>query len=843
MYFGMLFLGMVVSGLNFIPWLIGALIIILFVIAALRLWRNSQRVLTEIRLAKAELVKYDRNAAATQFSEIDSWFRQNTDLLLHPWLEFHESCVKLKTETGAVRVFNTIDSAHFFHADDLVDGVLETEVTRHAPGVFTAMGIVGTFLGIWLGLDRARAQLGAPSAGTPGASGAAAVGAEAADKVTQATQELLNHVGPAFGASFVAVLLAVIFLGIERIRVQKVRAELAELQNLLDKLFPRKTAEGVLVELLAESGKQSQSVQKLSTDFASQMEPVLQKIVELQAQKMDEANQALITNIAAAIHSRLEPLTDSLAKATKELGADQSRNATEAIESLVGKFSSTLTSGAENQVTQLSGTIQSLVSALEVQRTQMAEQQSQMEGFLGSVGSTSSEQAKLLEQQVQELVRQTRSQQDESTARLEALFERLATGLAERTGKISEDSTSALSQAGNNLSAMVEESVRAQQVAAGTLETTLKQMQEAMTTQTTFLIEEVARASQTSSASVIETQDRAAERIAHVMQATQQSIEENLQQLTQTLQTQSSHHQQEANRLLVSTLDSLRKATEDLVAQLRTETTGQLGLAVQAITQASEKNAAAVSAGTAGEMRRLTDGVEGTLSRLAARMDESVTISSQVNTALLKRFDEQATLLERLAKQTNQQVGSLTQDLEAAASRVGGLLEGLSKFADGMKAQIVAHREVTGQLLEVAQGLQGAAKSVQSQSATAQETTNRLATLGQKLETQNQAADERIRILRDLHQRMVELAAALSQGVARQQQAVSEMSQGFDRMKDSANNYFGSVVPNLQKALGEFDTQLTKGTDMLGAAVERMAEPCENIADILDDMQKRLVRR
>jgi len=815
-----------------------------------RLLRNSNRVRREILLAKAQLSKYDRNAAATEFATIHQWFIDNTRVLRHPWIEFRESCVELKVESGGVQMCNTIDAAHFFQADELVDGILETEVTRHVPGFFTALGIVGTFLGIWLGLDKARTMLGsaptavssAPAAGTPVASSSPVVGAEAADKVTQATQELLNHVGPAFGASFFAVCLAVLFLLLERLCVQTVRAELSELQVLLDKLFPRKTAEGVLIELLAESGKQSVSVQKISTDFAPQMETVLQTLVDRQAQKIDEANQALIANIAVAIHSRLEPLTESLAKATSELKADQSKSATEAIESLVGRFSSTLTSGAETQVTQLSGTIQSLVSALEVQGTQMVEQQRQMEDYLARVGSASQGQAHILEQQVQNLVQQAQGQQDESTKRLEALFERLTAGLTEQAGKASQESTSALSKAGQDLSAMVEEAVRAQQVAAGTLQATLGQMQESITRQMTLLAQEVTQASQSSSASVSETQDRAAERIALVMQATQQSIEDNLQRLAQTMQSQSSRHQEESLRLLVSTLEALRKATEDLVVQLRAETSGHLAEATASLRQAASESQQSMTSSTSQGLGRVATAVEEAMGRLGSRMDALVASTTRVNEALLQRFDGQATLLDRLTKQTSQQMGAATADLEAVANRVAGLLDGLATFAEGMKTQILAQREVSGQLSEVSRGLQAAAQSVKSQSATAQGATALLETLSQKLVAQNAAADERIRTLRDLHQQMVNLAAALTQGVERQHKTVDEMNRGFDRMKESANNYFGSVVPSLQKALGEFDKQLTKGTDMLGAAVQQMADPCENIADILEGLQKRLGR-
>ncbi len=811
-----------------------------------RLKRRSNEIIDEIKNAIEFLEGFAQDDARTRYGEIDEFFQGNEGVLKHYWREFSQSCVQTNPTGQRVEVYNTIDAAYFFPVDEIVDSELQTEVTRHAPGIFTASGIVGTFLGISLGLIKAVLILGEEPSGegaqvieTANAVVASPslepVSTSTAAQVTEATKVLLWHVGPAFFASFAAVLLAVFFQYYERHRVLEVRQALLRFQVLLDRLFPRKTAETILLDVRSESEKQSLVLQKLSTDFASEMKPVLEQLVANQAQKMDETNQKMIGSLVQAIHSTLQPLAESLGTATRELKAEQSQNATGAIQNLVNQFSNTLTSGAENQVSQLSNTLQALASSLETQRLQMEE-------YLGRVGRTSAQQATLLEGQVETLTRRTREQQEQTLDRIESLFDRLAASLVDQASRSAQASNQALSTAGENLSRMVEQATQAQEVATSTLGSLVGQLQETMTRQMTAVAEQMTQASLASSASVVQTQDRAAERIAHIMQATQESIEDNLQRLSATLQGASVRHQEESQQLLTTTMNHLNVTMTELTRGLRIEMLQGTSEAMDSLRKATLESQGALQSSTESGLERVTGAVEVTLERLTTRMEDLLAGSRSVNQALLERFDQQATLLERLTRQTHQQVGAVTEDLEGAAVRVAGLVEHLGKLADGIRGSIQAQREVSGQLTDVARKLSDAAQAVHSQSQLAQNITSALALLGQKLEAQNASADERIRTLRQLHQELAALAQGLTEGVARQRAVIDDMVSGFAKMETSAKSYFNAVVPSLQKALGEFDTQLTRGTEMLGSAVAELAEPCEDIAGILQDLQKRLSR-
>ena len=50
------------------------------------------------------------------------------------------------------RLFNTIDAPHFFNTYTLARGLTENRLVAAMPGILTAIGVVGTFAGLQMGL-------------------------------------------------------------------------------------------------------------------------------------------------------------------------------------------------------------------------------------------------------------------------------------------------------------------------------------------------------------------------------------------------------------------------------------------------------------------------------------------------------------------------------------------------------------------------------------------------------------------------------------------------------------------------------------------------------------------
>jgi hypothetical protein len=75
----------------------------------------------------------------------------------HHWNEFqetlHDQFRDMDGEHVVARTRATASASHYFSAQSVVDTPLRTEYFRHLPGILTGLGIIGTFLGLMLGLS------------------------------------------------------------------------------------------------------------------------------------------------------------------------------------------------------------------------------------------------------------------------------------------------------------------------------------------------------------------------------------------------------------------------------------------------------------------------------------------------------------------------------------------------------------------------------------------------------------------------------------------------------------------------------------------------------------------
>ncbi|WP_202800779.1 anti-phage ZorAB system protein ZorA [Alishewanella agri] len=69
------------------------------------------------------------------------------------WREFDESLVHIPQKQ---RLCNTLDAAHFFNTHTISRGLTENRLLAAVPGFLTAIGVIGTFVGLQLGLESLR---------------------------------------------------------------------------------------------------------------------------------------------------------------------------------------------------------------------------------------------------------------------------------------------------------------------------------------------------------------------------------------------------------------------------------------------------------------------------------------------------------------------------------------------------------------------------------------------------------------------------------------------------------------------------------------------------------------
>ena len=153
------------------------------------------------------------------------------------WAEFDETLV---VSEGEKRIQNTYDAAHFFNAHTLGRGITENRLLAAVPGLLTAIGVVGTFTGLFLGLSGLNPEEVSSIVG------------------------LIQGASIAFKTSVWGVSLSFIFNLIEKCVEQYVRYNITTLQDNIDTLFPRLSPEQTLVHVYEETRQTAITLDGLS---------------------------------------------------------------------------------------------------------------------------------------------------------------------------------------------------------------------------------------------------------------------------------------------------------------------------------------------------------------------------------------------------------------------------------------------------------------------------------------------------------------------------------------------------------------------------------------------------
>lgn len=145
----------VVEEIGVAIWLIMALILAISCLAVARhRWNFFQRLRRVQKLIdgqdRASLAE-NRVATLAQAEEQDSI---ETGPL---WREFDESLVYSADKT---RLFNTLDAEHFFNNSTLANGLTSSRLLAAAPSFLTAIGVLGTFTGLTIGLGSLQINAG-----------------------------------------------------------------------------------------------------------------------------------------------------------------------------------------------------------------------------------------------------------------------------------------------------------------------------------------------------------------------------------------------------------------------------------------------------------------------------------------------------------------------------------------------------------------------------------------------------------------------------------------------------------------------------------------------------------
>jgi len=294
------------------------------------LWRSHRRI--SFLVEKLKDIKSDELIQKREQVKIDMDGDKDCKAL---WGEFDESLVA-STDSGSRHLYNTIDAAHFFDTHTLARGMTESRLIAAMPGILTAIGVLGTFAGLTLGLG-----------------GLGDIGGGNTKVLEQGISGMIQSASIAFTTSFWGVLFSVIFNVIEKVCESYIRKKISFLQDYIDHLFPRLTPEKMLMDISSYSKSSDETMLGLAEKIGDRMQ-------EAVIQMKDEISMGM----ANALHEVLAPAIGKLVASAEDMTKRQTHSSEGALEQVIKKFMADFGQAGSEQGQMMRESVQSLQELL-----------------------------------------------------------------------------------------------------------------------------------------------------------------------------------------------------------------------------------------------------------------------------------------------------------------------------------------------------------------------------------------------------------------------------------------------------------------------------------------------
>lgn len=499
------------------------------------------------------------------------------------WSEFDESLVITEDQK---KIFNTQDASCFFNAKTLATGLTGSRLLAAVPSFLVALGVLGTFVGLTIGL-----------------SGLNDTNSEV-EALKSGINELISGATVAFMTSVWGVLFSLVLNFIEKLFEGNVLNKISKLQQRIDALYQHIPAEQSLLDIAGYSKESKQALQELHERIGDPLQETLSGMSDVMQHAvtnalntvMAPAIQALVNNSSEqssqALTALVEQFMSSMASVGREQGGQMQRAAADvntAVSSIGERLDHLFTnlSGQQSQQLELareqsiafSSQLQQLTSTADAKQEQLEQRFGQLINSLSSQIETQLAATKNHDEQRQAAFTQ---QINESSNIQTALLEQLSQAVSQQVQSMTEvgsERDKSFENIISNVMAKLDAQLVSQAEAAEGREQGCQQrfneQLDTVATQQKDLLLGMASA-------VSATQQQSIE-----MAKQHQQLLDRLQQTTEAVKASSENMGSSANQLgLLST--NIRQASEVLGQRLEAVTEGVGNVSAQSTTLAEQ---------------------------------------------------------------------------------------------------------------------------------------------------------------------------------------------------------------------------------------------------------------
>lgn len=313
------------------------IILLLAIWHFIRFYFFTKPIISELKDAISRINKSAREKVAfpEDYYDFKEWM-DNTNYLKDSWREFEETLLIPGEDFDDERqvILNTHLTSVHFNQKNILWHRVNMRFYNALPNMLTGLGIIGTFVGLAVGIYIA----------APGLNSDSILDAK------EALNRLLDGAALAFITSIVGLASSLVFSYLEKGRIHKFNTFCQSLVSEIDARVEYFSAERLASKSLNESQKQSFALETFANDLAVSLGQVIEQQVS-------------------------RPVVEAI-NALKE---EQKSANDETLEKLISEFSSSITGAAGEEMKAFATTMDSVSSNLEQQMTAMTENQSEMQ--------------------------------------------------------------------------------------------------------------------------------------------------------------------------------------------------------------------------------------------------------------------------------------------------------------------------------------------------------------------------------------------------------------------------------------------------------------------------------
>ncbi|MGJ8526463.1 hypothetical protein LMG33818_002214 [Halomonadaceae bacterium LMG 33818] len=272
--------------------------------------------------------------------------------LSHLWSEYQKTLHTQSTDdvngSRSATIRATVPAELFFSTQAVVDHRVGTEFFKHFPGIFTGIGIIGTFTSLITGLQHFTLS-------------------NNTDVVRHSLENLMHLVSSAFTISAFAITLAMIVTFIEKFLMSSLYKRTENIAQRVDQNFISGVGEEYLSRLVQASDKSSFQFDIFKDQLISELGSTLRELKDTQRESLNTGNQAIEAsinkNVQDALHPTLQHIANTLQFMSKYQRADTNNN--ESLQKVMTDFIYKLDNVFSRQLNSLNELNQKTVDSIE----------------------------------------------------------------------------------------------------------------------------------------------------------------------------------------------------------------------------------------------------------------------------------------------------------------------------------------------------------------------------------------------------------------------------------------------------------------------------------------------